>query len=176
MSSYLGRAGTVGLGKAVEVLDTLGSSMTSLHLSSAFVSATTTKGNKISILAFEVANTVVKGANLMQSLSKENIKHLKEEVLPSEGVLHLISKDMDELLRIAAADKRFTVGGIHSFCSDSIAENYLIFNFNNFKWIFILIRFYLVCMSHLITVDALFNAFFLFNKGLASDVVLTGKN
>ncbi|XP_008799192.1 protein PSK SIMULATOR 1 [Phoenix dactylifera] len=106
VSSYLGRAGTVGLGKAVEVLDTLGSSMTSLHLSSAFVSATTTKGNKISILAFEVANTVVKGANLMQSLSKESIKHLKEEVLPSEGVQHLISKDMDELLRIAAADKR----------------------------------------------------------------------
>ncbi|KAG1363589.1 Zinc finger protein Pegasus [Cocos nucifera] len=106
VSSYLGRAGTVGLGKAVEVLDTLGSSMTSLHLSSAFVSATTTKGNKISILAFEVANTIVKGANLMQSLSKENIKHLKEEVLPSEGVQHLISKDMDELLRIAAADKR----------------------------------------------------------------------
>ncbi|KDO83950.1 hypothetical protein CISIN_1g045631mg [Citrus sinensis] len=106
VSSLLGRAGTVGLGKAVDVLDTLGSSMTSLNLGSGFTSGVTTKGNKITILAFEVANTIVKGANLMQSLSKENIKHLKEVVLPSEGVQNLISRDMDELLRIAAADKR----------------------------------------------------------------------
>ncbi|XP_057469904.1 protein PSK SIMULATOR 1-like [Actinidia eriantha] len=106
VSSLLGRAGTAGLGKAVEVLDTLGSSMTNLNLSSGFVSGVTTKGNKISILAFEVANTIVKGANLMQSLSKENIRHLKEVVLPSEGVQRVISKDMDELLRIAAVDKR----------------------------------------------------------------------
>ncbi|XP_068490188.1 protein PSK SIMULATOR 1 isoform X3 [Phaseolus vulgaris] len=106
VSSLLGRAGTAGLGKAVEVLDTLGSSMTNLNLSSGFTSGVSTKGNKISILAFEVANTIVKGANLMQSLSKENIRHLKEVVLPSEGVKNLISRDMDELLRIAAADKR----------------------------------------------------------------------
>uniref|UniRef100_A0A5B6ZSI3 DUF668 domain-containing protein n=3 Tax=Davidia involucrata TaxID=16924 RepID=A0A5B6ZSI3_DAVIN len=106
VGSLLGKAGTAGLGKAVEVLDTLGSSMTNLNLNSGFVSGVTTKGNKISILAFEVANTVVKGANLMQSLSKESIRHLKEVVLPSEGVQRLISKDMDELLRISAADKR----------------------------------------------------------------------
>ncbi|KAA3453697.1 Ikzf5 [Gossypium australe] len=106
VGSLLGRAGTAGLGKAVEVLDTLGSSMTNLNLSSGFTSGVTTKGNKIAILAFEVANTIVKGANLMQSLSKENIRHLKEVVLPSEGVQNLISRDMDELLRIAAADKR----------------------------------------------------------------------
>ncbi|KAK7279736.1 hypothetical protein RJT34_24793 [Clitoria ternatea] len=106
VSSLLGRAGTAGFGKAVEVLDTLGSSMTNLNLSSGFTSGVTTKGNKISILAFEVANTIVKGANLMQSLSKDNIRHLKEVVLPSEGVQNLISRDMDELLRIAAADKR----------------------------------------------------------------------
>ncbi|XP_040998512.1 protein PSK SIMULATOR 1-like isoform X2 [Juglans microcarpa x Juglans regia] len=106
VSSLLGRAGTAGLGKAVEVLDTLGSSMTNLNLSSGFTSGMATKGNKISILAFEVANTIVKGANLMQSLSKENIKHLKDAVLPSEGVQNLISRDMDELLRIAAFDKR----------------------------------------------------------------------
>lgn len=107
VSSLLGKAGTAGFGKAVEVLDTLGSSMTSLHLSnSGFVSGVATKGNKITILSFEVANTIVKGANLMQSLSKDNVKHLKEVVLPSEGVQRLISKDMDELLRIAASDKR----------------------------------------------------------------------
>ncbi|MCD9641618.1 DNAJ domain protein, partial [Datura stramonium] len=106
VSSLLGRASTVGLGKAVDVLDTLGSSMTNLNLSSGFASNMATKGNKISILAFEVANTIVKGANLMHSLSKENVQHLKEVVLPSEGVQLLITKDMDELLRIAAADKR----------------------------------------------------------------------
>lgn len=106
VSSLLGRASTVGFGKAVDVLDTLGSSMTGLNLTSGFVPGTTAKGNKISILAFEVANTIVKGANLMQSLSKESIKHLKAVVIPSEGVQHLISKDIDELLKIAANDKR----------------------------------------------------------------------
>ena len=53
MSSILGRASTVGLEKAVEVLDTLGSSMTSLNSSSGFVSSNAAKGNKISMLAFE---------------------------------------------------------------------------------------------------------------------------
>ncbi|KAK6938490.1 protein of unknown function DUF3475 [Dillenia turbinata] len=106
VSSLLGKAGTAGLGKAVEVLDTLGSSVSSLNSGSGFMSGVTSKGNKISILAFEVANTIVKGANLMQSLSKENIRHLREVVLPSEGVQLLISKNTIELLRLAAADKR----------------------------------------------------------------------
>ncbi|CAA0827841.1 Protein of unknown function (DUF668 [Striga hermonthica] len=106
VSSLLGRAGTAGLGKAVDVLDTLGSSMTNLNISGGFASGIATKGIPISILAFEVANTVVKGANLMHSLSHENIRHLKEIVLPSEGVQQLISKNMDELLSIAASDKR----------------------------------------------------------------------
>lgn len=77
-----------------------------MNFSSNFVSGVATKGREISILSFEVANTVVKGAKLMQSLSEESIRHLKEVVLPAEGVQRLISKDTKELLRIAASDKR----------------------------------------------------------------------
>lgn len=63
-------------------------------------------GNKISILAFEVANTVAKGANLFESLSEENVQFLKKEILHSEGVQELVSTDLKELLILAAADKR----------------------------------------------------------------------
>ncbi|KAK9129499.1 hypothetical protein Sjap_009986 [Stephania japonica] len=106
VGSLLGRAGIVSLERAVEVLDTLGSSMSNLNSHSGFASGMASRGNKILILAFEVANTIVKGANLLQSLSENNILLLKEEILHSEGVQRLVSTDMDELLRIAAADKR----------------------------------------------------------------------
>ncbi|KAL0391889.1 UNVERIFIED_CONTAM: protein PSK SIMULATOR 2 [Sesamum radiatum] len=79
-TSFLGKAGIVGLEKAVEVLDTLGSSMTNLNSA--------------------------KGANLLQSLSEENIQFLKKDILHSEGVRRLVSTDMNDLLSIAAADKR----------------------------------------------------------------------
>ncbi|KAG8070991.1 hypothetical protein GUJ93_ZPchr0006g42998 [Zizania palustris] len=105
--SVFGRASTSGIGKAVEVLDTLSSSMTSLSPGVGFVSGAKTKGSKVSILAFEVANTIVKGMSLTQSLSKESLRYLKETVLRSEGVQRLVSSDMNELMRIAAADKRF---------------------------------------------------------------------
>ncbi|OIV97029.1 hypothetical protein TanjilG_19576 [Lupinus angustifolius] len=106
VSSRISRVGTVGFVKAVEVLDTLGSSMTNLNAGSGFVSGAAIKGNEISILAFEVANTIVKGYNLLQSLSRKSIRRLKEDVLLSEGVQDLVSNDVDELLRIVAADKR----------------------------------------------------------------------
>lgn len=105
VSSFLGKAGIVGFEKAVEVLDTLGSSVTNLNFGG-FTSGVASRGNKISILAFEVANTISKGANLVQSLSAENIQFLRKEILHTEGVQKLVSTDMNELLRIAAADKR----------------------------------------------------------------------
>lgn len=109
MSSLLGRAGSVGLGRAVEVLDTLGSSMTNFNSSHGFVSGASIKNNELSILAFEVANTIVKGSNLMHSLSKRSIRKLKDVVLPAESVQQLISTDEDKLLKIVAADKRLAI-------------------------------------------------------------------
>ncbi|KAK3428027.1 hypothetical protein EUGRSUZ_F04140 [Eucalyptus grandis] len=94
------------IAKAVEVLDAIGGSMTNLNMNSSFVSRSTIKEKIISASAFEVANTITKGAKLMQSLSEQNIVCLKEELLPSEGLQYLVSTDMDELLRIAAADLR----------------------------------------------------------------------
>ncbi|CAL5204414.1 unnamed protein product [Lathyrus oleraceus] len=102
VSSRLGRARP---GKVLGFLDSIGSSMTNLSASSKFVSRAAVKGTRISILAFEVANTIIKGYRLMQSLSTQNIRHLKEEVLLSEAVHDLVSKEKDELLRIVAADK-----------------------------------------------------------------------
>lgn len=126
VSSIIGRAGTVSLGKAVDVLDTLGSSMTNLNISG-FGSSTTTKGTKISILAFEVANTIVKGCSLMRALSKDSIKHLKETVLHSEGVQNLISKDMDELLKISAADKRLVFNLHCIYKLQQLSERFICF-------------------------------------------------
>jgi hypothetical protein len=77
-----------------------------------FASGPPTKGNRVSILAFEVANTIVKGMTLMQSMSKENLKYLKETVLRSQAVQRLVSSDVDELMRIAAADKRFAANAL----------------------------------------------------------------
>ncbi|CAH9054813.1 unnamed protein product [Cuscuta europaea] len=105
VSSFLGKAGVVGFEKAVEVLDTLGSSVTNLNYSG-FIPGTRSRGNRILILAFEVANTITRGASLSQSLSEESIRYLKDDILHSKAVQELVSTDMKELLTIAAADKR----------------------------------------------------------------------
>lgn len=102
----IGRASIAGLEKAVEVLDTLGSSMSSLNTGSGFISGATHRGNGIMILAFEVANTIAKAATLWRSFSEESIRVLKEDILKSDGVRLLVSSDERELLCIAAADKR----------------------------------------------------------------------
>ncbi|EYU20568.1 hypothetical protein MIMGU_mgv1a019077mg, partial [Erythranthe guttata] len=107
VGSILGRAGSAGLGRAVDVLDALGTSVTSLNLKGGgFVSGSTTKNSELTILAFEVANTIVKASNLMESLSMRSIRQLKEVVLPAKYVQLLISNDTDELLSIVASDKR----------------------------------------------------------------------
>lgn len=110
MSSRLGRASSAGLGRAVEVLDSLGSSVANLNLKGGFVSGAINKSNELSILSFEVANTIVKGSSLMQSLSKRSMRQLEEVVLLEKGVQLLISDDMDELLKIVASDKRLVMG------------------------------------------------------------------
>ncbi|XP_039844834.1 protein PSK SIMULATOR 2-like isoform X4 [Panicum virgatum] len=104
--TFLGRASIAGLEKAVEVLDTLGSSMTSLNHGSGFLSGGTNRGNKVCILAFEVANTIAKASSLWRSFSDESIKELKEEILHSDGVRILVSSNSSELLQIASVDKR----------------------------------------------------------------------
>lgn len=107
-NSFLGRAGVMGLEKAVEVLDTLGSSMSGMNPSNGFHSgATSSRGVKVDILAFEVANTIAKGAALLQSLSEEDLKLMKKDMLRSKGVKKLVSSDTTELQILAASDKRF---------------------------------------------------------------------
>ncbi|CAL0322340.1 unnamed protein product [Lupinus luteus] len=103
-----GRAGR----KAPEDLDTLGSSISKLNTTNGFVSGMAPRRNKISILAFEVANTINKGAILFHSLSEENIKFLKWEILHSEG-MQLVSTDTKELVSFIEADKREEFNAFH---------------------------------------------------------------
>ncbi|KAK3131283.1 hypothetical protein QOZ80_6BG0504510 [Eleusine coracana subsp. coracana] len=104
--TLLGRASIAGLEKAVDVLDALGSSMTNLNHGSGFLSGGTNRGNRVCILAFEVANTIAKASSLWGSCSDESIKELKGEILHSDGVRILVSTNSSELLHIAAVDKR----------------------------------------------------------------------
>ncbi|CAO2152911.1 unnamed protein product [Urochloa humidicola] len=64
------------------------------------------KGTKISFLAFEVANAIVKGSSLMKTLSEKNMKLLKEKLLRSKAVYRLISGDYSQLVVLVEADIR----------------------------------------------------------------------
>ncbi|CAJ2642934.1 unnamed protein product [Trifolium pratense] len=92
--------------RAVDVLDTLGSGMQKLNTSGGFSSSMTSRGKKVSILAFEVANTISKGSILFHSLSQENMQLLKREILQSKAIQQLVSTDMKELISFAEMDKR----------------------------------------------------------------------
>lgn len=108
-NSFLGRAGVMGLEKAVGVIDTLGSSMSGMNpVNNGFHSGvlSSSRGRKVTILAFEVANTIAKGAALLQSLSEESLKLMKKDMLRSKGVKKLVSTDTIELQILAASDKR----------------------------------------------------------------------
>jgi len=124
----MGRAGVMGLEKAVEVLDTLGSSMTRMNPSNAYLSGvTSSRGGKVTILAFEVANTIAKGAALLQSLSEENLKFMKKDMLHSEEVKKLVSTDTTELQILAASDKRFVFYNLSPFVSVFGSFSFLIY-------------------------------------------------
>ncbi|XP_056177363.1 protein PSK SIMULATOR 2-like [Syzygium oleosum] len=105
-SSPFGRVGILSIKRAVKVLDTLESSNWNFNVSKGLITGAASRGCEILILAFEVANTIVKGANLLRSLSEKQLQLLKEEIITSEGVQNLVSTDTQELLTIAAADKR----------------------------------------------------------------------
>jgi hypothetical protein len=82
--------------------------MTNLNHGSGFLSGGgTNRGNKVCILAFEVANTIAKASKLWNSCSDESINDLKEDILRSDGVRILVSTNSSELLHIAAVDKRY---------------------------------------------------------------------
>jgi len=90
----------------MEAFDNLGSSVAN-RTGATFAAGVVSKANKIGILAFEVANTIVKASNLKQSLSEEEMRVLKEETLVSDSVQLLISTDYKVLMSIAASDKRY---------------------------------------------------------------------
>lgn len=61
VSSLLGRAGTAGLGKAVDVLDTLCSSMTNLNLSRGFASSMATKESQFQFWHLKLQTPLSRG-------------------------------------------------------------------------------------------------------------------
>ncbi|XP_026432910.1 uncharacterized protein LOC113330273 [Papaver somniferum] len=89
-----------------EALDTAAGTVPRMRSGSTYVRGTSSRENDVCIHAFEIASTITKGANILKSLSKENMQYLKQRILQSDGVQRLVSTDMEVLLAIAAADKR----------------------------------------------------------------------
>ncbi|KAI3432004.1 Bulb-type lectin domain-containing protein [Psidium guajava] len=121
-SSSSGRAGILSIKRAVKVLDALESGNWNFNVSKGLIMGTSSRGCEISILAFEVANTIVKGTNLLHSLSEKELQLLKEEILTSAGVQNLVSTNTQELLTIAAADKRLNSDNPRCRLSQEAAE------------------------------------------------------
>lgn len=68
--------------------------------------------SRIEIVAFEIANIIVRVLNLRNSLRPNDIQELKKEVLSSEGVRQLVSEDELDLWCIAAEDKRMELQSV----------------------------------------------------------------
>ncbi|GBG60751.1 hypothetical protein CBR_g12489 [Chara braunii] len=100
----LKRVGSAGVGKAKQAFDALGT-VGNLGFSSSFSGVRFRGGDRIGIIAFEVANVVVKALNLRQAISESDMK-LLEEVISSYGVQQLVSHNRGVLWRIAAADMK----------------------------------------------------------------------
>lgn len=94
---------SVGMTNPITMLNRSSTSRTAT-ISSLF--SFSAKGRKISILAIEVADTIVKSSSLIKILSKQSMEHLKEGVLRSEGVRRLISEDHNQLVVLVEADIR----------------------------------------------------------------------
>lgn len=60
---------------------------------------------RIGILAFEVANVMSKSVQLWQSLTDQEVRRLRAEVIKSEGVLNLVSDNESVLLSLACMEK-----------------------------------------------------------------------
>jgi hypothetical protein len=107
--------------------------MPKLSISDGFITGMVPSKNKISMLAFEVANTITRGSILFHSLSEENIQLLKNEILQSEGLKNLVSTDTKELISFVEADKRFSfVHNIISFLmrlQNPIMDLYFVFSY-----------------------------------------------
>jgi hypothetical protein len=115
--------------------------MPKISTSDGFITSMAPRRNKISMLAFEVANTITRGSTLFHSLSEENIQLLKNEVLQSEGLQKLVSTDTKELLTLIGDDKRFSLVHIVSYKLFSSSFKILLWMYIMCSLMFIIFQF-----------------------------------